>query len=59
MEFGEVNVTKPQEWIQIGALPKEVLKAHQVVSDIRLDFMVMTLDSEKKMLNAFYSRFAS
>lgn len=59
LEFGEVNVTKLQEWIQIGALPKEVLTAHQVVNDIRLDFMVMSLDSEKKMLDAFYSRFVS
>lgn len=59
LEFGEVNVTKLQEWIQIGALPKEVLAAHQVVYNVRLDFVVMSLESEKRMLDAFYSRFAS
>jgi len=59
LEFGEVNVTKLQEWIQIGALPKDVLTAHQVVNDVRLDFMVMSLENEKRMLDAFYSRFAS
>ncbi|MGE7843659.1 hypothetical protein ACQKNX_23120 [Lysinibacillus sp. NPDC093712] len=58
-EFGEVNLTKLQEWIQIRALPKEVLTAHQVVKNVRLDFVVMSLQNEKKMLDAFYSKLVS
>ncbi|MGE7791739.1 hypothetical protein [Lysinibacillus sp. NPDC096259] len=41
-EFGEVNLTKLQEWIQIRALPKNILTSHQVVKDVRLDFVVMS-----------------
>lgn len=56
MKHGEVKLTKLQEWIQIGAFPKELLSAHQQVVDIGLKFVVMSLEAENRAFNAYQFR---
>lgn len=54
--YGKVQLTKLDEWIQIGAIPKNVKSEYQQVIDIRLDFAVMTLQAEKIALDAYKRR---
>lgn len=55
-KYGKVQLTKLDEWIQIGAIPKHVKLEYQQVIDIRLDFTVMTLQAEKIALEAYKRR---
>jgi len=52
LNYGEVRLTELEQWINIGALPENITSEYQTVVDIRLDFFVMTLESEQKMFEA-------
>lgn len=53
LKYGEVKLSKLEEWINIGALPANIASNYQTVVDVRLDFMVMTFEAEQRMLEAF------
>lgn len=54
--YGKVQLTKLDEWIQIGAIPKNIKSEYQQVIDVRLDFTVMSLQAEKIAYDAFQRR---
>lgn len=56
ISFGQVNMTELDEWIVKGLIPKNILTKNRTVEDLRLDFVVMRLDDEEKMLNMYRRR---
>ncbi|MFJ7891370.1 hypothetical protein ACIQYL_25410 [Lysinibacillus xylanilyticus] len=51
-KYGKVKLTVVDDWIQLGVLPKNIRSEYQQVIDIRLDFAVMSLEAERKALEA-------
>lgn len=49
LKHGKVNLERLNEWIEMGVLDGSILKKNRTVTDITLQFMVMTLEAEKKM----------
>lgn len=49
LKHGKVNLERLNEWIEMGVLDSSILKKNRTVIDIQLQFMVMTLEAEKKM----------
>lgn len=49
LQHGKVNLERLNEWIEMGVLDRTILNKNRTVLDITLQFMVMTLDAEKKM----------
>lgn len=49
LQHGKVNLERLNEWIEMGVLDGSILKKNRTVTDITLQFMVMTLDAERKM----------
>lgn len=66
MNYGKVDMAKLEELVLEGAVPNSILSDHRKVTDIRVDFIVMQLDVEdrimnyqsKKRINASLRRFA-
>ena len=53
IEYGNVKTTELTKWIDMKAIPKQVLSDNENVIDIRLDFMVMTEEAEARAMSAF------
>ena len=51
IQYGNVDTAKLDELILQGAIPKSIVSNHRKVTDIRLDFMVMELDTEERILS--------
>ena len=49
--FGKVSVTDLDEWVLTGRIPKSIVTKNRTVEDIKLDFIVMALDVEERILN--------
>lgn len=49
--FGKVNLSLLDEWIISGKIPRKILTDNRTVVDIRLDFIVIPLDVEARILN--------
>lgn len=49
LEYGSVNMERLGEWIEMGVIDGAILKKNRTVTDIALQFMVMTAESERKM----------
>lgn len=56
IEHGKVQMTELKEWIERGRLSKSVLKANQELVDLQLSFVVLSLESERKMLSGIEYR---
>jgi len=50
LDYGCINKQKIKELVQQGFIPNETLETFRTLTDIRLDFTVMTLDTERRML---------
>ena len=49
-EFGKVDLAKVDEWVLMGIVPRSVITRNRTVKDIQLDFIVMELDVEKRIM---------
>lgn len=56
VDYGQVKLSELDKWVNMHVIPKYLLSQNQVVTDIRLDFMVMTLEAEGKAFQAFLHR---
>ncbi|WP_028393918.1 hypothetical protein [Bacillus cihuensis] len=50
LQYGKISVSKLDDLILSGAVPNKVIQDYRKVVDIRLDFMVMQLDTEERIL---------
>lgn len=53
ISFGKVKASELDELVMSGAIPKSIITNNRVVHDLRLDFVVMDLDDEGRMMNAY------
>ncbi len=51
LEYGHVHKQQLMELVKKGFIKKQVLESFRTLKDIRLDFVVTTLDAEQRMLN--------
>lgn len=51
IQHGKVNSSKLEEFVQLGIIPKSLIDDHRTLIDIRLDFIVMSLDDEAKVFD--------
>lgn len=66
INYGKVDMTKIDEYILKGIIPKSVVSAHRKLVDIRVDFVVMDIAAEEramqyhrsKQINASLKRYA-
>lgn len=49
--FGQVKLSELDDWVLTGVIPKSIVMKHRTVKDIRLDFVVMQLDVEDRIMN--------
>lgn len=51
INYGKVDMTLIDEWVLTGVIPKSIVTKNRTVIDLRLDFMVMPLDTESRIIN--------
>ena len=56
VRYGKVDLTVMDEWIVSGIVPKAIVTNNRTVVDLRLDFMVIPLDVESKVINIHNSK---
>lgn len=49
--YGKVNLQRAEDWILTGKLPDQILKKHRELVDIQLDFIVMEMDVEGRIID--------
>ncbi|MEK5149111.1 hypothetical protein MKX53_19190 [Psychrobacillus sp. FSL K6-4615] len=49
--YGKVNMELLDEWVLTGAIPKSIVTKNRQVVDLQTDFIVMSLDTESRVLN--------
>ncbi|QAS54833.1 hypothetical protein [Halobacillus litoralis] len=53
IKYGKVNTNKLQEFIYKGTLSQKDVDQFRTIVDVRLDFMVMSLDTERRMIEQY------
>lgn len=56
IQFGKPNLKRLDKFIEKGLISKKEVDAFKTQIDQRLDFVVMSLDSEQRMLDNFHSK---
>lgn len=51
IRYGKVDMGLLDEWVVSGKIPKSIVTKNRTVIDLRLDFIVIPLDVESKILN--------
>ncbi|WP_077303306.1 hypothetical protein [Virgibacillus pantothenticus] len=56
LDYGHVNKQQLNEFVQKGFIHKKEVEAFRTLKDIRLDFVVMSIESEQRMLEGMNRR---
>ncbi|MGN7300423.1 hypothetical protein [Ferdinandcohnia sp. SAFN-114] len=56
IQYGKPDSEKLQQFIQKGIITKKEIDQFKTVVDIRLDFIMMNLDTEKQMMSMLQNR---
>lgn len=54
--YGKVDLARAEEWSLMGRIPQSIIKKHREIVDIQLDFIVMQLDVEEKVMQYHNNR---